>query len=113
MANLPPGKLIRDGIPDLMRAGGIEPALLTLDRPLLILALRQKLLEETRELLESETPAKLLEETGDVLQVVEDIFRLHGYTLLQLLSQKEAKMMERGGFKEGIFLMDTSQRENT
>jgi predicted house-cleaning noncanonical NTP pyrophosphatase (MazG superfamily) len=87
-------KLVRDGIPDLIRASGVEPVIRVADateyRPLL----RAKLTEEVDEFLASDDPAEL----ADVLEVVFALAAQLGVDRDTLERHRESKAAERGGF---------------
>ncbi|MDF2859493.1 MAG: hypothetical protein K0Q87_5344, partial [Neobacillus sp.] len=63
-------------------------------------ALEVKLNEEVAEYQED----KSIEEMADVLEVLHAICVARGYTLDQLEEKRKVKSIERGGFKDMIFL---------
>ena len=93
-------KLVRDLIPDVIKASGkeceIEVAQVQERRELL----EAKLMEEVNEYLED----KNLEELADIMEVLFGLAHNLGYTEEDLLNKREEKLKERGGFKEGIVL---------
>ena len=64
-----PGKLVRDRIPEIIRASGADPVVRTLTGEELIAALFDKLAEEASELREA-GPLDAAEEMADVMEVV-------------------------------------------
>ena len=101
------GKLVRDRIPEIIRASGREPVTRILDDAEFETALRHKLLEEATEA--AAAPAtELLEELADVLEVVRALASLDGQDLASVLAAAEAKLQERGGFSARVFLEDPS-----
>ncbi len=93
-------KLVRDNIPDIIRAKG-EPAVTReiLDEEL-DEALRKKLVEEVNEFLE----AKNAEELADIMEVVYALGERLGVPREELERLRLEKRERRGGFERGIML---------
>lgn len=100
-------KLVRDGIPDLIRASGREPrerfAALSEQSSLL----KDKLLEEVLEFTSDGT----LEELADVTEVVRAILDFHGWSLSALEALRCQKYSTHGGFKLSTVLMIDEETE--
>ena len=94
-------KLVRDRIPDIIRAHGETPITETLDDAAYMAALKAKLSEELQEFLESEEP----EELADLMEVMYAIAEARGISVEQLESLRLKKREERGGFGERILLV--------
>ena len=90
-------KLVRDCIPEIIRASGGEPRIRIADGAEYAALLRDKLAEEANEAIAAEA-ADVTEELADVLEVVYAIADEHGVTRDELESVREAKAAERGGF---------------
>lgn len=97
------GKLVRDGIPDIMRASGVEPIVHTLQEPEVLDALFAKLAEEAEEL-RSAPDAERLEELADLFEVVRAIANHLGIELQAVEREAARKRHERGGFSKGLWL---------
>jgi len=97
-------KLIRDKIPEIIKKNGANPKIFVLDEEQFKNALKEKLVEESKELLEAKTDDKILNELSDVLQLVESIALNNDTTLAKVEKQKEKKKVERGGFDKKLFL---------
>lgn len=96
------GKLVRNNIPDIIRANGEEPVTRQLDPTVeYIEALGDKLVEEATEA--QETPC--LEELADTLEVVYALGKALGYTPAQIEEARAQKAAVRGGFEKRIFLV--------
>lgn len=93
-------KLVRDEIPEIVRANGEEPMVHVADDEEYERRLREKALEEAEEFAESGDP----EELADVLAVVEAYCEHADLSAEQLAELREAKATERGGFDERIVL---------
>jgi len=94
-------KLVRDRIPDIIRAKGTEPKVrLAASDAEYAHLLREKLREEVAEYLESGSP----EELADILEVVRSLASLTGHTPAQVEELRTAKAAARGGFRDRIIL---------
>lgn len=90
-----PEKLVRDLIPDLIRASGQEPILRTADRCEYLQLLGEKLTEEVGEYLTSDDPAELAD-------VAEALFALADALNVDLDELRARKLIERGGFGQRL-----------
>jgi predicted house-cleaning noncanonical NTP pyrophosphatase (MazG superfamily) len=97
------GKLVRDRIPDLIRASGREPSIRVLDGEEYRRALHAKLTEESREL-QSAAESDRLEEMADVLEVLLALGELDGVGLEEVAERAAEKKLDRGGFSARIWL---------
>lgn len=95
------GKLVRDRVPELIRAGGGEPNTRTAHEAEYPALLRVKLLEEVQEFLDSDDADELV----DVIEVVYAIAREKGVDVKQLERLRAAKETERGSFTEQTVLI--------
>lgn len=93
-------KLVRDKIPDIIKADGKECEVEIVSAKEKYILLENKLKEEVNEFLED----KNLEELADVMEVLFGLADSLGYTEEDLLNTRDKKKEERGGFKEGIVL---------
>jgi predicted house-cleaning noncanonical NTP pyrophosphatase (MazG superfamily) len=92
------GKLVRDKIPDMIRASGRTPHVRTLSTAEYRTALLDKLREEVAELIAAATRDAVIEEAADVLEVLTAIAAEHGATLDTIVGVTRSKLAERGGF---------------
>jgi predicted house-cleaning noncanonical NTP pyrophosphatase (MazG superfamily) len=97
------GKLVRDGIPALVRADGREPLVRVLGDEEYRRALLDKLLEEVEEV-RAASPDDVLEELADVLEVLRSLARTHGWSWQDVVDAAEVKRTARGGFSDRLFL---------
>jgi predicted house-cleaning noncanonical NTP pyrophosphatase (MazG superfamily) len=93
------GKLVRDRIPELIRAEGRVPDVRVLAQSEFLEALRLKLQEEVDELLAA-PPRDQLDEAADVLEVLLALLHENGLSLEHLVEKAEHKRLDRGGFDE-------------
>lgn len=99
------GKLVRDGIPDSIRASGREPELRVLTDDEYLASLFQKLAEETDELQEADEPDRL-EEMADVYEVLRALAAATGHSMIEVERAAEQKKASRGGFDQRVWLVN-------
>ncbi|MBI2268569.1 MAG: nucleoside triphosphate pyrophosphohydrolase [Candidatus Blackburnbacteria bacterium] len=97
-------KLIRDRIPEIIKKNNAVPKVSELNDDQFKIALKEKLVEEAKELLEAKTDEEILNELSDVLQLLESIALNNNTTIVEVEKQKEKKKIERGGFERKLFL---------
>lgn len=93
-------KLVRDRIPEVIRAAGKECETSVVSGKKKTELLEKKLMEEFGEFLE----AKNLEELADIMEVLFGLAEDLGYSEEDLVRAREEKKEERGGFKDGVVL---------
>jgi predicted house-cleaning noncanonical NTP pyrophosphatase (MazG superfamily) len=98
------GKLVRDRIPDIIRAAGEDPEVRILDGDELIEALFSKLDEEAQEL-RAANHADQLEELADLFEVLQALADRFGTTMSEVQRVAARKRNERGGFALGVWLV--------
>jgi predicted house-cleaning noncanonical NTP pyrophosphatase (MazG superfamily) len=92
------GKLVRDLIPDIIRATGATPITRTASPAEYADALRAKLTEEAGEYLDGGDPAEL----ADILEAVLALAALDGITPETLERMRAAKARDRGAFTRRV-----------
>lgn len=93
-------KLVRDKIPEIIKASGKECEIEIASMEERYKLLENKLQEEVGEFLED----KNLEELADIMEVLFGLADILGYSEEELLKARNKKKEERGGFKEGLVL---------
>lgn len=93
-------KLVRDGIPDIIRRNGETPQTRILSQEEYLAALDTKLQEEVAEYLE----ANDLAEIADILEVLRAIAVARGADFEQIEAIRLEKLEKRGGFAQRISL---------
>lgn len=96
-------KLIRDRLPDMMRAQGLAVEDRRLDDDAFRAALLEKLVEESIEARGATSPDALLEELADVAEVLHALLDLGGRTFKDLEAVRLAKREARGGFDDRVY----------
>ena len=103
------GKLVRDGIPRIIRSDGKEPKTSQLDDQGYRIELNNKLFEEAREMviaITSGTRNDQREELADILEVLKAIADHQGIPWKNVEEERVRKFKERGGFEGRIWLED-------
>ena len=93
------GKLVRDRIPEIIKADGKKPIIEILSSEDYLKELDRKLSEEVAEY----QADKSIEEMADVLEVLFAICEARGYSVEELLQMREDKREKRGGFKNRVY----------
>ncbi|MGD9537107.1 MAG: HNH endonuclease [Alphaproteobacteria bacterium] len=107
----PGAKLVRDLIPDIIRAEGRDPSLRRVSGAQLTHALFEKLVEEHAELIaDRDDPARRLGELVDMVEVIIALASQQGVSEEQLLTLVHQKRRESGAFQEGFVLEGASVR---
>lgn len=94
-------KLVRDKIPDIIRASGTEPLIRIADPSEYRDLLRAKLSEEVQEFLDSDQDVDV-EELADILEVVFALAERAGISRGGLEDIRVAKAEARGGFTQRV-----------
>ncbi len=99
-----PRKLVRDRIPEIIRAEGRQPVVEVLAADERRGALLAKLVEEAAEAAGADGDG-LAEELADVLEVVRALAAELGLSLADVTERADRKRAARGGFQDGLFLV--------
>lgn len=96
-------KLVRDNIPEIIKAKGEEPITRELDLNEYKHALETKLKEECQEVITASGDERI-EEIADALEVLKALAKLEGATLEDVIVVADRKNAKRGAFEKRIFL---------
>ena len=94
-------KIVRDRIPEMIENSGKRAEYEQVSCEEAVSGLEEKLMEETREYLES----RELEEMADILEVMRGILFLRGTSMDEVEEIRIRKKAERGGFEKRIRLL--------
>lgn len=97
-------KLVRDRIPEIIRAEGKECETRILSDSQYRQALREKLLEEANEVAHS-NKEELPRELGDLLEVIDALFQAYDLEERVIEEERAVKHQQRGGFDSQIELI--------
>ncbi|MER7901446.1 nucleoside triphosphate pyrophosphohydrolase [Streptomyces sp. NPDC096046] len=103
---MPPEKLVRDKIPQIIRKTGKEPIIRLAGENEYDDLLRTKLVEEVDEFLASENDP---EELADIMEVLLCLARRAGVSARQLEQMRQEKADKRGSFDERIVWLGNRQ----
>jgi len=98
-------KLVRDKIPDIIKANGAIAKTRMLKDEEYLAALCDKLVEEANEARDD----PVIDELADLLEVIMSIAQYRGYSMSQLEAARIVKRKLRGGFEKRIFLETTEE----
>ena len=97
-------ELVRDKIPEIIKADGKECETRVLDDKEYLLSLNEKLDEELREYYETES----IDELADIVEVIFAIVEQYGMSIQDFERLRLSKREQRGGFDQRLFLMSIS-----
>ncbi|MBU9711423.1 nucleoside triphosphate pyrophosphohydrolase [Evansella tamaricis] len=97
-------KLVRDLIPEIIRANGAQCDVRRLESNEFELEAKEKLQEELAEYLEASNAEQSLEELADLLELIYCLSEHHGYSKEELEALREDKARRRGSFHERWYL---------
>jgi len=100
-------KLVRDGIPDLIKSRGETPVVKKLSMPAFKKALLEKLTEEADEVVRAKSRGELILELADVQEVLTAIYDTHRIECGEVTAAARKKRKQRGAFSKKIFLIET------
>lgn len=96
-------KLIRDKLPQSMRASGIQVFERVMEKDEYLKRLKDKLLEETQEAIASSSEKEMCEEMADLLEVMLALLKVYGVEFADIQQAAEKKRAEKGGFDNRIY----------
>lgn len=99
-------KLVRDLIPQVIEKSGSKFSTRVLDPSEHLTEIKNKLHEEVKEFAETDNRQDALEELADILELIHAALPIHEATYEELEKIRIAKKEKRGGFKEGIYLVE-------
>ena len=102
-------KAITDNIPEIIKKSGNECNVKTLSDEEFLIELEKKLREEVEEYSEN----KSVKELADIIEVIERMSQLKGVPFDELERIRQKKAEERGRFNDNLFLISTSNPENS
>lgn len=106
------GKLVRDNVPKLIQCSGREYEVSILDNENFLGELRRKLIEESKEVVSSETKEEMINELADVCEIVEKLMDVYGISQKELDEKKEIKRQTNGGFDKQLFLISVTEKSD-
>jgi predicted house-cleaning noncanonical NTP pyrophosphatase (MazG superfamily) len=94
-----PNKLVRNKIPSILKEQGYKVKAKKIKEDAdFEQALRDKIVEEVKELASSTSKEQMVEEIADVLEVIDSLLKVTGATMKEVKQAKKTKKSEKGGF---------------
>jgi predicted house-cleaning noncanonical NTP pyrophosphatase (MazG superfamily) len=103
-------KLVRDRIPEIIKADGGIPKIRILSEQEYRIELLKKLVEEAEEVLNSGSMEELIKEIGDVYEVIEALVEANELDPEEISRIKAERRLKRGAFEQRIFLEEVENR---
>ena len=97
-------KLVRDKIVEGIIEAGNHPVYHTLNDKEYIEELKKKLLEEAKEVPQTNKNSDLIEEIADVQEVIDNILEVLNVSKSELTKFQSKKNKERGSFKKRLYI---------
>lgn len=98
------GKLVRDRIPEIIKANGQKGYFRVLEDDEFKAKLNEKLCEELREYLNSKSTDEAVLELADLSEIMDAILKQNGVSREKFEALKQEKRIKHGGFQKKIFL---------
>ncbi|MBU2235684.1 nucleoside triphosphate pyrophosphohydrolase [Patescibacteria group bacterium] len=102
-------KLVRDGIPKIIEEDGCECRYEQLEEDEYRLMLREKFVEEAKELIAAEGKEEIINELADFEELFEAVQDLEQISSEDVEKKKNQKREERGGFTKRIKLISVKE----
>ena len=97
-------KLVRDNIPEIIKADNSEPMIRILNDEEFIVELFKKIQEEYEELVQAKgNRTEMEKEIGDIYEVIEAIIDYYNLDKEAIIKLKQERKIKRGGFNKRIF----------
>ena len=103
-------KLVRDNILNIIQKDGLRYESRLLKPEEHLVEIKKKLYEEVKEFDETTNTHGALEEMADILELLHAALRVQNHTFEDLEQIRVAKKNKRGGFEEGIYLIEVEDR---
>ncbi|MBE4906472.1 nucleoside triphosphate pyrophosphohydrolase [Bacillus luteolus] len=99
-------KLVRDLIPTIIEKLGSKPITQILSDEEYMIELKKKSFEELEEYMNTTNKEDALEELADLLEILHALAEANGSSIDEVEMIREKKAVDRGGFKDKIFLVE-------
>lgn len=103
-------KLVRDLIPQVIEKSGSKFTTRILEHSEHLTEIKKKLYEEVQEFTDTHNRQDALEELADILELIHAALPIHESTYEELEKIRVAKKEKRGGFEEGIYLIEVEDK---
>lgn len=96
-------KLIRDKLPSIMRESGIQVFERVMEKDEYLKRLKDKLIEEAKEVIAAASEREIREELADLLEVMLAMAQTYGIDFKDIQKTADQKRSEKGGFNGLIY----------
>jgi predicted house-cleaning noncanonical NTP pyrophosphatase (MazG superfamily) len=101
-------KLVRDGIPEIIRRKGERCEVAIMTEEAYRQALREKLVEEAKEVAQAVTLQELIMELADVQEILDTLRTTYALSQETIVQEQVHRRAERGGFQQRLRLLWTA-----
>jgi predicted house-cleaning noncanonical NTP pyrophosphatase (MazG superfamily) len=101
-------KLVRDGIPEIIRRKGGHCEVAVMTEEAYRQALREKLVEEATEVAQAVTLQELIMELADIQEVLDSLRTTYALSQETIVQEQTHRRAERGGFQQRLRLLWTT-----
>lgn len=102
-------KLVRDRIPEIIAANGAEAVTRALTPTEFVQALKEKLIEEAREIAGATSPEELRIELADALEIIHALIDATQIPLDGIERTRRERVVSRGAFMKRTLLIETRE----
>ncbi len=102
-------KLVRDNIPDIIAKDNKNAEFISLDDATFLVALKEKLVEEAREVVKAQDKATVIQELADLQEVMDKIKETYLITQTDVNMAQALKAIKNGKFDKQIFLVSIEE----
>ena len=102
-------KLVRDNIPDIIEKEGRHAEFISLDDETFLVALKEKLVEEAREIVHAKDKGEMIQELADLQEVMDKLKEKYLITQTDVNMAQALKAIKNGKFDKQIFLVSVEE----
>lgn len=99
-------KLIRDRIPEIVKSKWEQISIFIANQEEFKIKLFEKLIEESKEVIEAKTKSEIIEEIADLYEVIDSILENEKIDKEDVLNMQKTKRELRWGFNKKILLKE-------
>ena len=103
-------KLIRDNIPSIIEKEGKKAEIIVLDDDTFLTALKEKLIEEAREVIHSDNKKDLLSELADLQEVIDKLKEIYNISQAEINMAQGIKAIKNGKFEKHYYLVSVEEK---
>lgn len=102
-------KLVRDNIPAIMTKDGKHAEFISLDDETFLVALKEKLIEEAREVIQAKDKSEMIQELADLQEVMDKLKELYGIQQPEISMAQAIKAIKNGKFDKHYYLVSVEE----